>query len=111
MSAGIVIVVLEDPVDLAEIDRLERPEGRVRDRPAGATQRGFLAPLAVRLGRAPVDVVAAARIDAAHVDAFDRAGLGALEARLALERAPLVVEQLQPAAELRRDVERAPPGT
>jgi hypothetical protein len=41
---------------------------------------------------------------AAHVDAFDRAGLGALEAGLALESAELVVEQLQPAAEADRDV-------
>ena len=32
-------------------------------------------------------------------------GLRALEARLALERAPLVVQQLEPAAELVRDVE------
>ena len=88
-----------------EVDRRERPVGRVRDRPAGAAQRRFLAPLAVGLGRAPVDVVAAARVDAAHVDALDRAGLGALEAGLALERAPLVVEELEPAAELVRDVE------
>jgi hypothetical protein len=48
--------------------------------------------------------VAALRVDAAHVDALDRAGLGALEAGLALERAVLVVEQLQAAAVLDRDV-------
>ena len=52
-----------------------------------------------------MDVVAAAGIHAAHVDALDRAGLGALEAGLALERAPLVVQQLQAAPELGRDVE------
>src|SRR6185436_13790316 len=40
------------------------------------------------------------------VDAFDRAGLGALEAGLALERAVLVVQQLEAAAELGRDVGR-----
>ena len=51
-----------------------------------------------------MDVVATAGVHAAHVDALDRAGLGALEAGLALERAPLVVEQLQAAAELGRDV-------
>ena len=50
-----------------------------------------------------MDVVAAARVDAAHVDALDRAGLRALEAGLALDRAPLVVEELEPAAELVRD--------
>ena len=53
-----------------------------------------------------MDVVAALRVDAAHVDALDRAGLGALEAGLALERAVLVVEELQAAAELDRDVRR-----
>ena len=51
-----------------------------------------------------MDVVAAARVDAAHVDALDRARLGALEAGLAFERAPLVVQQLQASAELRRDL-------
>ena len=50
-----------------------------------------------------MDVIAAARVDAAHVDAFDRAGLRALEAGLALDRAPLVVEELEAAAELVRD--------
>ena len=82
------------------MDRVEVGVGLVRDRPAGPPQRRLLAPLAVRLGRAPVDVVAALRVDAAHVDALDRAGLGALEARLALQRAVLVVEELEPAAEL-----------
>src|SRR6185369_8672379 len=75
----------------------------VRYGPAGPPKRRFLAPLPVRLGRAPVDVVAPTRIDAAHVDAFDRAGLGALEAGLALDRAPLVVEELEAAAELVRE--------
>ena len=101
-----MVVVLEDLVDGGQVDRRERAVRRVRDGPAGPAQGRFLAPLAVGLGRAPVDVVAALRVDAAHVDALDRAGLGALEARLALERAPLVVEQLQAAAELVRDVGR-----
>jgi hypothetical protein len=46
-----------------------------------------------------VDVEAAFRVDPAHVDALDRAGLRALEAGLALQRAVLVVEELQTAAE------------
>ena len=80
---------------------------------AGAAQRGLLAPFAVRLRGAPVDVVAAAGVHAAHVDALDRAGLGALEARLALERAVLVIEELEAAAELVRRIEphlRVPDG-
>ncbi len=64
----------------------------------------LLAPLGVLLGRAPVDVVAVARVHAAHVDALDGAGGGALEAGLALEGAGLVVEQDEPAAVPRRDV-------
>src|SRR5664280_1844484 len=48
---------------------------------------------------APMDVEAAPGVKAAHVDAFDRTGRGALEACLALDVAQLVVEQLQPAAE------------
>ena len=100
-----MVELLEDPVDLSEVDLREGPEGRVRHRPPGPTHGRFLAALAVRLGRAPVDVVPTARVDAAHVDALDRACLGALEARLALERAPLVVQQLEAAAELVRDVE------
>ena len=44
-------------------------------------------------------VEAALGVVAAHVDAFHRAGLGALEAGLALDVAELVVQQLQPAAE------------
>ena len=71
---------------------------------AGPAERGLLAPLAVRLGRPPVDVEAALGVHAAHVDALDRARLGALEAGLALERAVLVVQELQAAAELGRDV-------
>jgi hypothetical protein len=51
-----------------------------------------------------MDVEAALRVDPAHVDALDRAGLGTLEARLALQRAVLVVEELEAAAELVRDV-------
>ena len=51
-----------------------------------------------------MDVEPALGVHAAHVDALDRAGLGALEAGLALERAVLVVEQLEAAAELRRNV-------
>src|SRR6185295_13928838 len=68
-----------------------------------SSERGFLASLVVRLRSAPVDVEPATRVDTAHVDALDRARLGALEAGLALERAPLVVQQLQASAELRRD--------
>src|SRR6185369_4011147 len=64
----------------------------------------FLASLAVCLRGSPVDVEAAAGVDPAHVDALDGAGLGALEAGLALERAPLVVQQLEPATELWRRV-------
>ena len=97
---GVVVELLEDLVDGGRVDPLEVVVGVVGDRPAGAPQRRLVAPLAVRLGRAPVDVVAALRVDPAHVDALDRAGLGALEAGLALERAPLVVEQLEAAAEL-----------
>ena len=108
---GIVVELLEDGVDLREVDRRERDVRRVGDGPAGAPQRRFLAALAVGLGRAPVDVIAAARVHPAHVDALDRAGLGALEAGLALERAPLVVEELQPAAELVRADPAGPPGT
>ena len=52
-----------------------------------------------------MDVVPAAGVDAAHVDAFDRAGLGALETGLALECAPLVVQELEATTELVRDVE------
>src|SRR5439155_3785745 len=70
--------------------------------PPRAPERRLSAPLAVRLGGAPVDVVAALRVDAAHVDALHRARLGALEARLALQRAVLVVQELQAAPELRR---------
>ena len=99
-----MVVRLEDAIEGGQVDRGERPVGRVGHGPARAAQGRLLAPLPVRLGRAPMDVVAAARVDAAHVDALDRAGLGALEAGLALERAPLVVEQLQPAAELVRRV-------
>ena len=44
------------------------------------------------------------RVKPAHVDALDGAGLGALEARLALDVAELVVEQLEPAAEADGDV-------
>ncbi|OGO56588.1 MAG: hypothetical protein A2V84_12860 [Chloroflexi bacterium RBG_16_70_13] len=51
-----------------------------------------------------MDVEAALRVEAAHVDALDRAGLGALEAGLALERAVLIVEELEAAPELGRDV-------
>jgi len=53
-----------------------------------------------------MNVEAAPRVKAAHVDALDRAGLGALEARLALDVAQLVVEQLQPAAEANGHVRR-----
>ena len=101
------------PVVVRGEDRVERRRGRwrangsndaIRHGPAGAAQRGLLAPLGVLLGRAPVDVVAVAGVHAAHVDALDRAGRRALEAGLALERAGLVVEQDQPAAVARRDV-------
>ena len=85
----------------------KRRERGVGHRAAGPAERGLLAALAVRLGRAPVDVEAALGVHAAHVDALDGAGLGALEARLALERAVLVVQELQAAAELGRDVGRA----
>src|SRR5450759_3835432 len=46
-----------------------------------------------------MDVEAAPRVKAAHVDALDRTCLGALEACLAFDVAQLVVEQLQSAAE------------
>ena len=78
-------------------------DGGVGHRPAGAAQGRLLAPLAVLLGRAPVDVVAVAGVHAAHVDALDGAGLRALEAGLALQRAGLVVEQQEAAAMARRD--------
>ena len=97
-------MALEDLVDGARVDGLEVRERGVRHRPAGPADRGLLAALAVRLGRAPVDVEAALGVDAAHVDALDRARLRALEAGLALERAVLVVQQLEAAAELGRDV-------
>ena len=102
----VVVDLVEDRVDRPEVDVVEVLVRRVGDRPAGSPEGGFLAPLGVRLGRAPVDVEATLRVEAAHVDALDRAGLGALEAGLALERAPLVVQELQPAAELRRDLGR-----
>jgi hypothetical protein len=101
---GIVVELLEDLVDGSRIDPLEMVVGRIRDGPAGTAQGRLVAPLAVGLGRAPMDVVAALRVDAAHVDALDWAGLGTLEAGLALERPPLVIEQLEAAAELVRDV-------
>ena len=52
----VVVVGLEDAVDEGRVDLLERPEGRIGHGPARPPQRRFLAPLAVRLGRAPVDV-------------------------------------------------------
>src|SRR5437667_236202 len=101
----IEVVALEDGDQRIRMDRVEMRIGLVWNGPAGSAQRRFLAPLAVRLRGPPVDVVATLRVDAAHVDALDRAGLGALEARLALQRPVLVVQQLEPAPELRRDVE------
>ena len=107
----VVVVALEDLVQ-----RRECPPARSgvnagsATGAAGAAERRLLAPLAVRLGRAPVDVEAALGVDAAHVDALDGAGLRALEARLALERAVLVVQELEPAAELGRDVGRLTSG-
>ena len=102
----VVVVVLQDPVHGGDVDRLEAGVDRVRYLAPGAPQGRLLASLAVRLRRAPVNREAAPRVAAAHVDALDGAGLGALEAGLALERAVLVVEQLQPAAVLHRDVGR-----
>ena len=101
--ARVVALVGQDRVEGRRVDRLERCGGGVGDRPAGAAQGRLLAPFAVLLGGAPVDVVAVARVDAAHVDAFDGARLGALEARLALERPGLVVQQQEAAAMARRD--------
>src|SRR4029079_19517795 len=95
----------EDGVDRAGLDRVEVLVRLVRHWPARPSQGRLVAPLAVGLGRAPVDVVAAFRVHPAHVDALDRAGLRALEASLALQRPVLVVEQLEAAAELVRDVE------
>src|SRR5204863_9650669 len=92
------------PGDAAGIRRAGTRVGRVGPRPARSAGRRLPPSLVGRLGGAPVDVIAAAGVDAAHVDALDRAGLGALEAGLALERAPLVVQQLQAAAVLGRDV-------
>ena len=102
--ARVVVVGLEDRVERREVDALEALVRRVGDRAAGPAERGLLAALAVGLRRAPVDVEAALRVHPAHVDALDRAGLGALEAGLALERAVLVVQELEAAAELGRDV-------
>ena len=99
---GIVVELLEDRVERGEVDRREPTVRGIRHGPPGAAERGFLASFAVGLGGAPMDVEAAPGVDPAHVDALDRAGLGALEAGLALERAPLVVEQLETAAELGR---------
>jgi len=101
--AGVVVVCVEDLVHLAQVDRREARRGRVGNGAAGPSERGFLAPLRVRLGGTPVDGEAAPRVGPAHVDALDGAGLRALEARLALERAVLVVEELEPAPVLRRD--------
>src|SRR6185503_13970948 len=100
----VVVVAGEDLVEGGDLDALEVGVGRIGHRPAGPPQRRLLAPLAVLLGRAPVDVEAALGIDAAHVDALDGARLRALEARLALQRAVLVIQQLEAAAEARRDV-------
>ena len=41
MSLGVVVVLGEDRVDLGEVDRLEGPVGRVRDRAAGPAQRAI----------------------------------------------------------------------
>jgi hypothetical protein len=81
-----------EAVEGGKVDRLEWLVGGIGHGPAGAAERRFLAALSVRLGRAPMDVVATARVHAAHVDALDGAGLGALEAGLALQRAVLVVQ-------------------
>src|SRR4051812_34592479 len=100
--ARVVVEVLEDRVDRADVDLCEAPVHGIRDGSAGPAQRRFLAPFAVCLGRPPVHVETSAGVHAAHVDAFDRTRLGALEAGLAFERAPLVIEQLEPPAELGR---------
>jgi hypothetical protein len=100
----VVVPCLEDRVQRLEVDALEARERAVGHRAAGTAERRLLAALSVGLGCPPVDVEAALGVHATHVDALDRAGLGALEAGLALERAVLVVEQLQAAAELGRDV-------
>ena len=102
--ARVVVAPFQDLLDRDQIDRLEVDEGLIGHRPSRAPQGGFLAPLAERLGRAPVGVEAVLRVVAAHVDAFDRASLRALEAGLALEVAKLVVEELEPSAEANRDV-------
>ena len=101
---GVVIVVLEDLVEGTHVEALEVRVRRVGYGPSRAPEGRFLAPLAIRLGRAPMDVEAALGVEAAHVDALDGAGLGALEAGLALERPVLVVEELEAAPELGRDV-------
>src|SRR4029078_7005683 len=101
----VVIEVLENRLERPDVDALEMGVGRVGDGPAGPSQRALVAPFAVRLGRTPVDVEATLRVEPTHVDALDGAGLGALEARLALDRAVFVVEELEPAAELVGDVE------
>src|SRR3954469_2619040 len=98
----VVVVAVEDRDDGVDRDRLEVLVGPVGNRATRATQRGLLTPLAVRLRRAPVNVEASLGVDPAHVDALDRARLGALEARLALQRPVLVVQQLEPTAVLGR---------
>jgi hypothetical protein len=73
-------------------------------RAAGSAQRGFLAPLGVLLGRAPVDVEAVLGVDAAHVDALDGAGRAHWKQVSHLSVPELVVEQDQPAAVVGRDL-------
>ena len=100
---GLVLAGRQDLVHCPQVDGLEGIEGAVGHGSAGAAQGRLLAALGVLLGRAPVHVVAVARVHAAHVDALDGTGLRALEAGLALERARFVVDQQQPAAVARAD--------
>ena len=91
-------------VEWRQVDLLEGVEGAIGHWSAGAPQRALFTAFGVLLGSTPVHVVAVACIDAAHVDALDGAGCGALETGLALERAGLVVEQDEAAAVAWTDV-------
>jgi hypothetical protein len=102
----VVVVHVEDLVQRRQVEGGEVLVRLIGHGPAGPAHRRLLAPLAVRLRWAPMDVEPALGVHAAHVDALDRARLGALEAGLALERAVLVVQELEPAAEADRDVGR-----
>ena len=102
--ARVVVVGHQDALERAEVNRQPRVEYAVGHRSPGPSQRRLLASLGVLLGRAPVDVEPVLGVDAAHVDDLDGARRRALEARLALEIARLVVQQQQPAAVVGRDL-------